>query len=258
MLAYFLYLIPTSMSTVLFAIAAAEPGKLAEKLRFSLRISWIVGATGMLVLGFGSHLLLSVFGPGYARTATLPLIFLTLAYIPAVPRTHYVAVCRAQNRIPRAAVIQTLAAVMEIAGAIIGAKIDGLVGLSAGLLIARVVGGLITTPAVLRASFYRGREIGSVPVDPGAVPVRETGIRVPASSVRDRVQAYREQQEAGMAMLFSMATTVTPQPYEPAREQQEAGLAALFSIASTFASQSYAPVTVTAPFEVIPRMGGVR
>ena len=253
MLAYFLYLIPTSMSMVLFAIAAGEPEKLAEKLRFSLRVSWIVGIIGMAVLGLGSRLLLGVFGAGYTSIATWPLILLILAFIPAVPRTHYVAVCRAQNKIPLAAVVQTFGAALEIIGAIIGAKLSGLVGLSAGLLVARFVLGLMTTPAVLRASLYRGHQIGATQVDVGAMPVDQPRTWAPASHVRRREQTYKERQEAGLAALFSMATPVTAQSHVSVKERQEAGLAALFSLASTVASQSYAPVTVTAPFEVIPK-----
>ena len=89
MLAYFLYSVPTNLSTVLFAIAAADPRAIGEKLRFSLRLSFTIGIIGAAVLGLSSHLVLSIFGPGYARTAFLPLLFLIIGYIPMVPRTHY-------------------------------------------------------------------------------------------------------------------------------------------------------------------------
>lgn len=162
MLAYFLYLVPTSLSNVLFAIGAGNPAGLAEKLRFSLRISAVIGIIGIAVLGLGSHLVLSIFGPGYARAATLPLILLLLGYIPMVPRTHYVAVCRARNRIPRAAVVLSIGAVMEITAAVVGGLLYGLVGLSAGLLLARLVEGAMTAPSVIQASFFSDRR-GKVP-----------------------------------------------------------------------------------------------
>lgn len=157
MLAYFLYLIPSSLSNVLFALAAADPAVIAGKLRFSLRLSFAIGIAGIAALGLGSHLALSIFGPGYANTATLPLILLLLGYIPMVPRTHYIAVGRALGKIAHTAVVLSICAVIEITGAIVGAKLDGLVGLSAGLLAARLVEGVITAPAVIRASFPRGR-----------------------------------------------------------------------------------------------------
>jgi len=162
MLAFFLYLIPSSLSTVLFALAAADPAVIAGKLRFSLKLSFAIGIAGIAVLGLGSHLALSIFGPSYASTATLPLILLLIGYIPMVPRTHYIAVGRATGRISHTAVVLSICCGIEIVGALAGAKLDGLVGLSAGLLIARIVEGMITTPAVIRASFVRDRR-GKVP-----------------------------------------------------------------------------------------------
>ena len=187
MLAYFLYLIPSSLSNVLFALAAADPAVIAGKLRFSLRLSFAIGIAGIAVLGLGSHLVLSIFGPGYASTAQLPLILLLIGYIPMVPRTHYIAVGRARGRISHTAVVLSICAVIEITGALIGAKLDGLVGLSAGLLIARTVEGIITTPAVIRASFVRDRR--------GKVPSGNEG---------DAAES-KEDQEAQIATLISLA-----------------------------------------------------
>jgi O-antigen/teichoic acid export membrane protein len=186
MLAYFLYLIPSSLSNVLFALAAADPAVIAGKLRFSLRLSFAIGIAGITVLGLGSHLALSIFGPGYASTATLPLILLLLGYIPMVPRTHYIAVGRALGKIAHTAVVLSICAVIEITGAIVGAKLDGLVGLSAGLLAARLVEGAITTPAVIRASFPRGR------------------VKAPSGNEGDTADS-EESEEAEIATLISLA-----------------------------------------------------
>ena len=114
MLSGFLKIVPLHLSTVLFAIAAADPQVIARKLRFTLRLSLIIGLPSMAVLGFGAHLALSLFGPGYARTATLPLCLLVIGYLPTIPKMLYIAVCRAVGRIPRAAAVMTVAAVMEI------------------------------------------------------------------------------------------------------------------------------------------------
>ena len=72
-LVFFLKVVPIHLSTVLFAVAAADPQVIARKLRFTLRLSLLIGLPGMAVLGIGAHLALSMFGPGYARAATLPL-----------------------------------------------------------------------------------------------------------------------------------------------------------------------------------------
>jgi O-antigen/teichoic acid export membrane protein len=158
----FLKIVPTHLSTVLFAVAAADPHVIAKKLRFTLRLSLLIGLPGMVLLGLGAHLALSLFGPSYARAATLPLELLVIGYLPGIPKVHYMAVCRATGRIPRAAAVLTTAAVIEVTAAAVGGESGGLKGLSFALLAVFVVEGLVTTPPVLRAAFGHGRHRHSV------------------------------------------------------------------------------------------------
>jgi O-antigen/teichoic acid export membrane protein len=153
----FLYILPTHLSTVLFAVAAGDPRAVARKLRFSLRLSLLLGLPGMVVLGLGAHLALSLFGPGYARAATLTLWLLVLGYLPTVPKMHFIAVCRAADRIPRAAMVLTSAAVLEVGASAAGGAAGGLKGLSLALLAVFLLEGLVTIIPVLRAAFGRGR-----------------------------------------------------------------------------------------------------
>ncbi len=153
----FLKIVPTHLSTVLFAVAAADPQVIARKLRFTLRLSLLIGLPGMAVLGLGAHMALSMFGPGYARAATLPLELLVIGYLPGIPKVHNMAVCRATGRIPRAAAVLTAAAIMEVTAAAVGGATAGLKGLSFALLTVFIVEGLVTTPPVLRAALGHGR-----------------------------------------------------------------------------------------------------
>ena len=153
----FLRVVPTHLATVLFAIAAADPQAVAGKLRFSLRMSLIIGIPGIAILGLCAHLILNFFGPNYANEATVTLWLLALGYIPTIPKVHYIAVCRATGHIKLAAIVLTSTATMEIAAAVIGAMLGGLNGLSAALLLGLMVEGLITTPRVWRAASGRGR-----------------------------------------------------------------------------------------------------
>ena len=63
MLSGFLYVVPTHLGTVLFAVAAAEPRVMAQKIRFALRLSYLVGLPGVAILILGGHL-----GPERIRT----------------------------------------------------------------------------------------------------------------------------------------------------------------------------------------------
>ena len=156
MLTTFLFIVPAHLSTVLFAVAAADPGAIARKLRFALRVSFLIGIPGMAALILGAHLALGVFGKGYTE-ATVPMWLITLGYPAAVPKSLYIAVCRATGKISRAAIVLTVCSVLEIAAAAVGGVAGGLYGLSLALLAVRYAEALVTAPPVFRAAFGAGR-----------------------------------------------------------------------------------------------------
>lgn len=180
----FLRIIPIHLGTVLFAVTSAKPRIIARKLRFTLKLSLIIGLPGMAVLWFGAHLILSLFGAGYARTATLPLQLLVLSYLPSIPKVHYLAVCRALGRVPRAAAMMTVALILEISAAVVGGMSGGLNGLAIALLAVYVVEGVITTPATLRAAFAPGshRSGAAFPAIANSVALSRASPRVPGSA----------------------------------------------------------------------------
>ncbi len=157
MLVGFLYIVPAHLATVLFAVAAAAPEAVPRKLRFSLRMSLFIGLPGMAALALSGHAVLGIFGAGYARAATIPLLLLIIGYLPSIPKTHFIAVCRAAGKIPRAAAVLTAAAAMEVAAAAAGGALGGLTGLSLALLGVYVLEGLVTAPAVVREAAGAGR-----------------------------------------------------------------------------------------------------
>jgi O-antigen/teichoic acid export membrane protein len=217
MIVSFLYMVPTHLSTVLFAIASATPQVIAEKLRFVLRLSLVVGITAMLVIGAGAHWVLGIFGPQYARVATVPLWLLLVGYIPAVPKTQYIAVCRATGQVSKATAILAGQSAAELLAVAIGGKLDGLVGLCLGLLVVGILEGLMTAPAVIRAALGRIR-LPAV-MDPAVASVEARGAassaQVPATvpmpvlgspDYRD----FQRRQNAGLAALIAIATSITP------------------------------------------------
>lgn len=178
MLTTFLFIVPAHLSTVLFAVAAADPGAVAGKLRFALRVSFQVGIPGMAVLILGAHLALGLFGKGYTE-ATVPMWLITLGYPAAVPKSLYIAVCRAAGKVARAAVVLTACGGVELAAAAVGGAAGGLYGLSLALLAVRYAEALVTTPPVLRAassSDADGERRGLQP--DAALPYLESGLDV--------------------------------------------------------------------------------
>ncbi len=206
MLVSFLTMVPTHLSTVLFAIASAAPEMISEKLRFVLRMSLIIGVPGGLVLAISSHFALSVFGSSYASLATIPLLLLVVGYLPGLPNTVYIAVCRATGRVNQAAVFLSLTAVAQMAAIWIGGKLDGLYGLSYGMLAVAILQALVTAPSVLRTAY------GTASAHSATAPATGDEAQVRSPSQDD---AARLRQEAGLAALFSLATTVTPDQYRP-------------------------------------------
>jgi O-antigen/teichoic acid export membrane protein len=207
----FLKVIPTHLSTVLFAVAAADPQIIARKLRFTLRLSLLLGLPGMIVLGLGAHLALSLFGPGYARAGTLPLWLLVIGYLPTIPKMQYIAVCRAAGRIPRAAAVMTAAAIMEVAASAAGGAYDGLKGLSFALLAVYLLEGIVTTPPVIRAAMGRGRHRQAGAVRVGPVVQAASGTAATSRPVEGPLalelsdQARHDLQKAGIAALLLIA-----------------------------------------------------
>jgi O-antigen/teichoic acid export membrane protein len=195
MMVSMLYLIPTNLSTVLFAVASGDPQALARKLRFTLSLSLLLGVPGMAVLGFGGHIALSIFGPGYVRQALLPLSVLVLAYLPMIPRTHYLAVARASGRVPQAATLMTVTAVLEMAAIVLGAKWDGLVGLSLALVGVKFLTGAVVTPSVIRAAIGRGRHRRA-----------ELGEASDAELMAHATGLTTTSQQAALALLLLMST----------------------------------------------------
>jgi O-antigen/teichoic acid export membrane protein len=223
LLSGFVYLIPLHLSTVLFAVAAANPRAIPRKLRLTLKVSVALGLPASIALALGSHLALRLFGASYVPVAALPLTILLLGYLPSIPKFHYIAVCRATGKVSRAAVVLMSFAVMEVAAAALGCVLHGLIGLSLALLTVWIVEGIATTPSIVKAAIGPGSR-RRVNGSNGAYrphprwqhhrtrPRHRT--RSPAAQDaidRSKNNAGRHstkaQQEAGLAVLISLAAT---------------------------------------------------
>lgn len=192
MLNGFLVAVPLSLSIVLFAVAAAQPQLISRKLRFALKLSLLIGLPGMLALCFGAHFALSLFGRGYAREATFPLWLLSLSYVPGLPKTFYIAVCRAAGRVSQAAVVLTTFAVVEIIAVGVGGSIGGLKGLSVAIFAVLFIEGLATTPAVLGTANGHGR-------------YGHLGTPTPTTSSNSGIGAHFERRRPGRVRSYPQA-----------------------------------------------------
>jgi O-antigen/teichoic acid export membrane protein len=207
MLANFLFMVPTHLSTVLFAIVSAAPELIAEKLRFVLRLSIMIGIPAMVVLAVCAHFALSIFGSSYAHLGTVPLWLLILSYIPALPAAQYIAVCRATGRVTQAAVVLTIAAACQLGAVVIGGKLGGLNGLSLAYLCVTTVIGIATAPTVFRAAYARGQQRRAATGELTALPAMAAGATSPVQAGSD----YLRRQQAGLATLVALASAAMPE-----------------------------------------------
>jgi O-antigen/teichoic acid export membrane protein len=223
MISSLLFMVPVHLGTVLFALASASPQVVAEKLRFVLRISLMIGLPVMAVLAIGAHFMLHVYDTprnhfAYSMLGTVPLWLLIIGYIPQMPRAQFIAVSRATNRVGQAAGLVCFFAICEITSIFIGGKLGGLNGLSFAYLGVLVMEGIITAPTVLRAAYAvtaaATGQFPAVPADARATGsfgrtgplARVTGELAKLTGSFAALQGVPGRQENGLAALFALAS----------------------------------------------------
>ena len=157
MIVNFLFALPYAFTRVLFAVGAAHQSLLTEKIRFTLRLSFLIGGLGAVALLLAAYPMMRIFGSTYAEQATSTLRILAISIVPLIIKTHYVAVSQIFGQMVKAAKIMMLGSVLELGLAAIGAHFGGLFGLSLGWVIAVYVEGSLTVFPVYRVATCEGR-----------------------------------------------------------------------------------------------------
>jgi len=151
MIAGFVFTVPWSLSTMVFAIGSGDPVGLANRFRFTVRLSMAFGVVANLVLFPAAGPLLEIFGPSYAAAATTPLHILALGVFGDTVRMHFIAVHRVENRLGPALPVIWLATALELVAAGVGAAVGGLEWVAIGWVAAVSLESLFMGPDVWRA-----------------------------------------------------------------------------------------------------------
>lgn len=157
MIGSFLFVVPSALTTVLYAVSAADPRALAARLRMTLGLSLgfgVLACAGVILFG---NLVLSAFGPAYAVQAGWGLLILALSVFPITIRGHFVALVRIRQRIGSATRLLVLGGLLELAGAATGAILGGLTGLFLGWFAAVSTESLLMLGSVWVAIQVRAR-----------------------------------------------------------------------------------------------------
>ncbi len=160
MITSFMFFVPLSLSTVLYAVGSGEPRRLAGRFRLTVYVSLGFGAVSNLALLVLGTPLLEIFGASYASEASNTLHILALDIFPSTVMTHYVALRRIERRLASALPIIWGGAVLQVGGGVVGALLDGLVGVAIGWVAGATVEAIVMGPEVLRA--LRAPEITAV------------------------------------------------------------------------------------------------
>ena len=150
MLANVVYVVPGALTMVLHAVNAAQQATLKHRARTTLSLSFVISMISIVVISVGAKQLLTFFGRSYATEATWTLQILTLGAFPMTIKSHYIAICRIQDRIAQALMIMTPGCLLELTGGIIGAHMAGLAGLSLGWMGAMCVESIFMLPTIYK------------------------------------------------------------------------------------------------------------
>lgn len=146
------FFVPTSLTTVLFAVGVAEPDAFAARLRFSLLACVAAGlAVELVFLVFGPFIL-SMFNPAYPDLAGASFEVMGLAFIAVSINCHYLSIQRLRHRMLAASVLFAMGGVLELSLAFLGSQISGLLGLTVGWTVAVFIQALLVLPTVLGAA----------------------------------------------------------------------------------------------------------
>ncbi len=149
------FVIPSALTQTLYAVSAADTSILAQKIRFTLRASFLGMVIGGAVVILLAKFILAFFNPSYAITATGSLRVLTFAALPVVIRVHYVAIHQIKRQIKYAALTFLVAAIIELTFSTVGGILGGLIGLSTGWVLAIYIEAVWMAPAVYRTVFEK-------------------------------------------------------------------------------------------------------
>jgi O-antigen/teichoic acid export membrane protein len=143
----FVNVIPSQLSTVLFALAPGDEEDLHLQVRKTMRICLVISvATAPLFVIFAG-LILRIFGHDYV-SATAALAILGFATYPQTIKAHYVAIARVRGRMQRAALWTLVGGCLEVGFAAVGAVKHGLTGLAVAYLIAATLEAVLFSPSV--------------------------------------------------------------------------------------------------------------
>lgn len=150
MIASFAFMVPVSLSSVLYAVGSGDASGLRERYRLSIALSGGLGlVANVALLGLGDPIL-AVFGSTYEAQASTTLHILALGVFPETIKAHFLSICRVERRIGETIPLVVGGTFLELAGAVAGGLTGSLAWVAAGWLAAVCIEAAVMSRTVLR------------------------------------------------------------------------------------------------------------
>jgi O-antigen/teichoic acid export membrane protein len=151
----FVAMVPNTLATALFAVAATEADALRSNVRVALFLSLACGVPASGLLAFLARPAMALFGHEYAVTASGTLAILALTYVPMVFQQLFIAVVRVRGHVRVATVMAVVAGMAELGAAWYGGSRGDLTMLAVAFAVVVIVEGLVVAPVVLRVALAK-------------------------------------------------------------------------------------------------------
>ncbi len=155
--------VSVSFASTLYAVSAAKPSVLANKLRLTVSLAFVGCLLVNAILIVDPRLALELFGHSYSEQAAWSLRVLSLESFPFIIKNHYIALSRIRKQVGRTIIVTLATGLLELGSSVLGARLGGLNGLSLGWFSAMCFEALCMLPAVYMAA-YPGKRARPVAV----------------------------------------------------------------------------------------------
>jgi GT2 family glycosyltransferase/O-antigen/teichoic acid export membrane protein len=142
--------VPAALTAVLFTIGSTDPASFFERLRFSLRLSALIGVAATVGFYLLSEFILGLFNPAYPAIAGTSLQLMGALVLPIAIKYHFITIQRLTDKMGRGAVVLGVAGAFEIGMAYVGAEWNGLWGFTLGWIIANYTEAAFLLPTIVK------------------------------------------------------------------------------------------------------------
>jgi O-antigen/teichoic acid export membrane protein len=150
MIASFGFMVPVSLSSVLYAVGSGDPERLHERYRLSIGLSAAIGVVVNLALLVAGGPILSLFGASYEQGALVTLHILALGVFPETIKAHFLSISRVERRIAATIPLVIGGTFLELGGALAAGLSDSLALIAAGWLAAVCIEAAVMSRDVFR------------------------------------------------------------------------------------------------------------